>query len=152
MCFPQSAACERRRSSAGLAARAEEKRAWRKLLPPRLLQESARKSLTRLRDWGRSRVRGAGKTVNIVSDWVSRNQRGFLLDRIQFWLCVSAGISMFSCTVIKRLHCKKGYRFFHPQTDGMSLTKLFLGGNSLTIYGPMIYTAPRIRILMRADG
>ncbi len=44
--------------------------------------------------------------------------------------CVTARISMFSCTVIKRLHCKKGYRFFHPQTDGMSLTKLFLGGNS----------------------
>jgi hypothetical protein len=121
MCFPQSAACERRRSSAGLAARAEEKRAWRKLLPPRLLQESARKSLTRLRDWGRSRVRGAGKTVNIVSDWVSRSQRAFLLDRIQFWLCLSARISMFSCTVIKRLHCKKRLTIF-PSPDGMSLT------------------------------
>jgi hypothetical protein len=69
MCFPQVAACERRRSSG--AARVVEEATWRRLLPPRLLKES-RKSLSRLRDWGRSRVQGAGHTVNLMSDWVSK--------------------------------------------------------------------------------
>jgi hypothetical protein len=34
-------------------------------------------------------------------------------------------------------------------TNSKMVTEIFA---ALTIYGPMIYTAPRIRILMRADG
>ncbi len=30
--------------------------------------------------------------------------------------------------------------------------KYFFDDDDVTIYGPMIYTAPPIRILMRADG
>ena len=74
MCFPQSPACVRRSScGGGAAAVVAESRTWQKLLPPRLLQQS-RKGLTRLRDWGRSRVKRAG---SLVPDWVST----FLSDR-----------------------------------------------------------------------
>ncbi len=49
-----------------------------------------------------------------------------------FWLVFAKTGSIISGTRILYLHCKKGLAVF-PSPAGMSLTKLFLGGNNLII-------------------
>jgi hypothetical protein len=48
--------------------------------------------------------------------------------------------------------CEKSVGKTGTQAEGRHVVIRASQGLGLTIYGPMIYTAPRIRILMQADG